>query len=1188
MKTKLFTLFLALVASGGILFASDTQVDGIWYNFDDQNNTAEVTYRGSSYYVYNEYSGYVTIPSSVTYNDKNYMVTSIGSSAFQDCTGLTSVTIPNSVTSIGKDAFNNCTSLISVIIPNSVTNIGESAFAYCFYLTSVTIPTSVTSIGKAAFRNCASLTSVTIPNSVTSIGEWAFYYCHSLTSVTIPNSVTSIGGSAFKSCTGLTSVTIPNSVTSIGSEAFYDCTGLSKVYITDIAAWCAIQFVDFSSNPLYYANYLYLNDAVITNLIIPDSVTSIGNYAFCNCTPLTSSITIPNSVTSIGEYAFRKCSINRINFVGSIEDWCNKTWSPGSVSSNYQLKFNGIVQKNITIPNSIISLKNEVFYGCNSLTSVTIPNSVTSIGSEAFYECIGLTSIEIPNSVTSIGNNAFNNCTSLIDIYTCSDVDRIKQLLNNDNRVKLRPLPYTVTPRATNGTITLSQVDCESVELSVTSDYGYHFTQWSDGNTDNPRVIVLTQDTTVTAEFAKNTYNVQLSCDENIGQVSGAGIYDCLDTIVLNASSAYGYHFTQWSDGNTENPRTIILTQDTTFSAEFAKNSYTITVNSDAIRGYIEGAGVHEYLDTVVLTAISNFGYHFTQWSDGNTDNPRTVELTQDTTFTAEFAINQYAINVSCDDKFGHIDGEEGVYESFTEHTYTAVPNYGYHFDGWEMSATDLSGNYIPYKIAKFHLPSSWTNPYAWVWKYGESGRWEQLNYENGWYVYDGVDDYGIIIVPNGTTWYNGQTSDIILDDYACYSINTNYVVTRLPNNDENITISLVGNITLTAKFAKNTYTVTDNSNHDFGHIEGIGTFEYLDEISLTPVSNYGYHFAQWSDGNIENPRTIILTQDTTFMAEFAIDESGTCGENNALTWTYDDQSKTLTITGNGALTSNYTFGLETPTQMQTLIIGDGVIAIGDSAFYGMSTINHLFIGANVAAIGNYAFAECRNFDDITCYATVVPTINATTFANVGNKQYIYLYVPEDRERAYKRDEYWGEFDIRIKATETTTTDTKSVTVDPSDNTAVFTWPTENSAASYSLQITKDGVVFCTLVFNGDGQLIGIAFAPSRNGAPHAPAATMSVAGMSFTVTGLNSASKYAYHLAVKDANDNEVQAYSGEFATTGYDGEVNPGGEPEINTEGFEDIQLESDKPIKIFYHGQILILRGDRTYTLTGQEVK
>ena len=164
----------------------------------------------------------MTIPNSVT---------SIGSRAFMDCIGLTSVTIPNSVTSIRNSAFYGCSSLTSVTIPNSVTSIGGSAFHDCSGLISVTIGNSVTSIGGYAFKDCTGLTSVTIPNSVASIGSGAFYGCSGLTSVTIPNSVTSIGDYAFESCSGLTSVVIGNSVTSIGRGAFYDCTGLTSVTI---------------------------------------------------------------------------------------------------------------------------------------------------------------------------------------------------------------------------------------------------------------------------------------------------------------------------------------------------------------------------------------------------------------------------------------------------------------------------------------------------------------------------------------------------------------------------------------------------------------------------------------------------------------------------------------------------------------------------------------------------------------------------------------------------------------------------------------------------------------------------------------------------------------------------------------------------------------------------------------------
>ena len=174
------------------------------------------------------FKGVAKIASGITYKGKTYEVLSIGYEAFRHCTGLTSITLPNSITSIGACAFIGCTGLTSVTIPESVTSIGGQAFSNCTGLTSITIPNSVTSIGDGAFEGCKSLSSVTIPNSVTNIGCNAFSGCSGLTSITIPNSVTSIGGGTFSGCSGLTSITIPNSVTSIGNYAF-NGSGLAEV-----------------------------------------------------------------------------------------------------------------------------------------------------------------------------------------------------------------------------------------------------------------------------------------------------------------------------------------------------------------------------------------------------------------------------------------------------------------------------------------------------------------------------------------------------------------------------------------------------------------------------------------------------------------------------------------------------------------------------------------------------------------------------------------------------------------------------------------------------------------------------------------------------------------------------------------------------------------------------------------------
>ena len=209
MTTLILSVFFSISASADVV-----EVDGIYYYIS--GTTASVTRGGN-------YSGDIVIPESITFGNSKYSVTSIEWYAFEYCSGLTSVTIPNSVTGIGRKAFQFCSSLTSVTIPNSVTYIGDFAFDSCSGLTSVTIPNSVTSIGNGAFQSCRGLTSITIPNSVTSIGDWAFQSCTGLTSVTIPNSVTSIGQSAFAYCRNIENVyCYAEEVPSAGSSVFYD------------------------------------------------------------------------------------------------------------------------------------------------------------------------------------------------------------------------------------------------------------------------------------------------------------------------------------------------------------------------------------------------------------------------------------------------------------------------------------------------------------------------------------------------------------------------------------------------------------------------------------------------------------------------------------------------------------------------------------------------------------------------------------------------------------------------------------------------------------------------------------------------------------------------------------------------------------------------------------------------------
>ena len=519
-------------------------VDGDFV-FSDDKKTQLVVYIGTG--------GDVSIPNSVT---------SIGSSAFYDCDGLTSVTIPNSVTSIGERAFYNCSGLTSITIPNSVTTIGGNAFFRCTGLTSVTIPNSVTSIGDWAFSDCTRLTSITIPNSVTSIGDRAFYECTGLTSVTIPNSVTSIGSYAFADCSGLTNITIPNSVTSIGSYAFADCSGLTNITIpnsvTSIGesafSGCDNLVYNTSGNAKYLGNntnpYLYLCTPIsrnITSCEINENCKIIAYKAFYRCSGLTN-VTIPNSVTSIGYEAFRECGLT-----------------------------------SITIPSSVTSIGGKAFRFCTALMNVTIGDGVKSIGDHAFADCSGLTSIIIPNSVTSIDDYAFYGCSGLSSIIvSCEKHDYFVRML--PKHAAIINCTFEVAVNANNedyGTVTGDGVYeyNTTVQLTATANEGYRFKGWSDGVMDASREITVTKDIDITANFVA-LYTIKALASASQGTVIGGGVYEDGETVTLVANPNPGYIFAQWVDGNDENPRYVTVDGNKTYTAIFIEgeqDKYMIT-----------------------------------------------------------------------------------------------------------------------------------------------------------------------------------------------------------------------------------------------------------------------------------------------------------------------------------------------------------------------------------------------------------------------------------------------------------------------------------------------------------------------------------------------------------------------------------------------------------------------------------
>jgi hypothetical protein len=302
------------------------------------------------------------------------------------------------------------TGVLTISGTGKMTDYSYSSSPFCndTKIKVVTIDYGVTSIGKYAFRSCKNLTSVTMPNSLTSIGENSFDACIDLTSMIIPDSVKSIGEHAFYTCTSLKNVTIGNSLNMISNFVFVGCNSLENIMVDENNLnYSSIDGVLFNKKKTELILYPVGNSRNAYS--IPNSVTSIGYYAFWGCTNLRN-IKIPNNVESIGDYAFYNCT---------------------SLTS-------------VTIPNSVTSIGNDAFYGCSSLTSVTIPNSVTSIGNNAFYGCSSLTSVTIPDSVTSIGYSALSSCTSLTSIevsYDNENYSSVDGVLFDKDKTKLIQYP---------------------------------------------------------------------------------------------------------------------------------------------------------------------------------------------------------------------------------------------------------------------------------------------------------------------------------------------------------------------------------------------------------------------------------------------------------------------------------------------------------------------------------------------------------------------------------------------------------------------------------------------------------------------------------------------------------------------------------------------------------------------------
>ena len=582
-------------------------------------------------------TGLKTIPEFMFYNCSSLEsltipnnITTIEEHAFYGCSGLTTINLSNNLKSIGFGAFSDCSSLTSIELPESLTNIdvkyhvlqgsmqvymdsdeyddyynSNGTFSNCSSLTTIILPNWLTKIDNHEFSGCTNLTRITIPNSVTSIGSEAFKDCSSLTSINIPNGVTTIGRGAFSGCSSLTNITIPESVIRIGTHnsnhyngyenvgTFYNCTSLSTVTIN-------------GNNLTLIGDYAFCDCSSLTSINIPNSVSTIGYEAFCNCSSLTTinipnsitniefstfyncssltSLTIPQNVTSIGEGAFCDCSslknINIPNGITKIEQKTNK---------------NCTSLTNITIPESvtIIGADNNTweygaFYNCTSLSTVTINgNNLTLIGASTFAGCTSLTSINIPNSVTHIGYRAFSYCSSLTNINIPNNVTSIESnTFSNCSSLTSINIPNNVTTIGSGAFYYCSSLTNITIPENATTIGSGAFQYCSSLTSINIPDSV----TNIAGEAFSNCSSLEVTLPDNI--TVGNSAFGSVKNLTYNldnypTSKGWGAHGVTIKDGVTTIP-----------SNAFKSCSYLTTIN------------IPDSVTTIGEQAFYNCGYY--------------------------------------------------------------------------------------------------------------------------------------------------------------------------------------------------------------------------------------------------------------------------------------------------------------------------------------------------------------------------------------------------------------------------------------------------------------------------------------------------------------------------------------------------------------------------------------------------
>lgn len=802
--------FTSVSPSGHTLSYEIYQAGHAWVTCEASHYS--VHYSGAV--AYSNLSGAVVVPDSVVYNGATYPVDAIGNRAFCRCQNISSITLPSTITFLDWNSFE-----------------------YSDVDTIISLSYTAPELRPDAFLNANTNPIVIVPCSSQQnyIDEWGSSFIIQcpfqiqFNLIITPNDTTWGTGSYLALSDSIVEITATANYGyhfdhwSYGSTANPD-----TIVLTEDASITA-----FFAKNLYTLNVNENNDS-FGSVALP-----LGNMAYYLDT--LTAIAHPNT-----HYHFKKWKT-----VGSVSedvDYSNLSLSDFTQMSADTTNPAGGNTFRYVVTTSITNTTNWFcYYWFESLDG--------SMEWQFTPRCSGIDAMGFGHDVLQCCYYDLFTNTIIGNTITYSNLGNVKVTYSNIGWVIEFPVEVRCAHRQTNASYTTVYWGTGEMVLAETDTVD----------------IVMDKDNDILCVFAPDTHYVSvLTSDPLRGSVVSSitsGAYG--EQYTIQATSNYGYHFSAWSDGDTNNPRNMTITQDTVLIAYFVKNQYFVAgIANDSIRGFVSGNAIVDYLDTVDLTAVANYGYHFQRWSDYSTDNPKRIVATSNITKTAFFNINQYSITVQSDTIAHGTCSGSGSYNYLSQHTIQATANYGYHFTSWNDGDT--------------------TNP-----------RTITLTQDTLFTALFAKNTYNLTGLSADTIRgsVSGSTTMEYLDS-ASIAATANYGYHFLYWNDGDTTnpriITLTQDTVLTAYFAKNWYSVIGTSdNETMGYVTGSNTVEYLDNVSLSANSNYGYHFSSWNDGDTNNPRVVCITQDTTFTALFA---------KNQYTLTVQSNDETLGSVSNGGV----------------------------------------------------------------------------------------------------------------------------------------------------------------------------------------------------------------------------------------------------------------------------------------------